>query len=368
MVQFALMFTQCEIEQDEGVMKSDQTEPSYNPMVTHSTITPNPLPFSGRGKLSFYCGNSGRDSIPVVEGQELTMIITLSHGVPATYKPLDALCGVYIDYFDWSYNALNTTYFAKQKKTLPPAMLGDVNIQFQSTHLKSSANGFNCNLQTPAFTHGYNNQDDDYVNAYTYCEQVGIPGPITYLENWTGIPYNTMVDFSVRIADFKKVGAISLVMKYDPAVLEFKDIIKVANIPNFMAVAINSEIRMSAYWSSNDSLLTLPDDAVLFQIKYLYKGSPETTFLTWNDDDGASCEYAGGSPEYIPFVDIPFETYYLAGSVTGDISTGIREIKMGSWDGTIPVTRIQARRTGNKPDRINVTSGTRNNSKKSKRR
>ena len=365
---FALLFIQCaKEEQEEGVSKSAQTEPSYNPLVTWGQVNPSPLPSTGIGKLSFLIGNSGQDSIPVVEGQELTMVITLSRGIPNNSNPLDALCGTFVDKFVWTYNPATTTYFAKQVKTLPAALLGDINIQYRATRFDTDSNGFNCNLQTPAFTRGYDNQDDNVTHAYTYCEKADISNPVTFVQSVEGAKTGELVTVPIRVSGVKDVGAISLTLKYDTAMLEYLNVKKIAALQNFMAGEYDGAVRVSAFWGSGDVLLTLKDNEQLFVIYFIFKGSDSKTLLTWDDSDDSACEYAGGPPNYLPFEDDPIAKYYVDGYVA-PLVTGIREIPIGTWDGTIPVTRIQARRTGTAPEKTGSTTGTRDNSYKSKRR
>jgi hypothetical protein len=267
----------------------------------------------------------------------------------------------------WTYNPSTTTYFAKQIKTLPAALLGDINIQYRATRFDTDSNGFNCNLQTPAFTRGYDNQEDNFTNAYTYCEKAEVSNPVTWVQSVEGAKTGELVTVPVRVSGVKDVGAISLTLKYDTAMLEYLNVKKIAPLMNFMAGANQGHVRISAFWGTGDVLLTLKDNEQLFVIYFIFKGKDTKTLLVWDDSDGSNCEYAGGPPNYTPFEDTPISKYYVDGYVA-PLVTAIREIPMGTWNSKVPATRIQARRSGNRPGRTQVYEGTRDNNDKSKRR
>jgi hypothetical protein len=78
----------------------------YNPYVSAATITPEPLfplEADGSGVFSFTLGNSGGDQLEVFPGESITVIITLSNGVPDNSNPLLAIGGSYANLFSWSY-------------------------------------------------------------------------------------------------------------------------------------------------------------------------------------------------------------------------------------------------------------------------
>ena len=147
---------------------------SWNPFVLQGIVSPAPLlpvEFNGTGVLSFNVGNTGSDALPLVTNQEMTLVITLSAGIPNNVDPLAALGGTWLNKFNWTYEASNTTYRAVQNQALPGSDLGTITIQYQvtrNTSVTEAINGCNVNLQPPPYSNGYNTTDDDAVSSYTY--------------------------------------------------------------------------------------------------------------------------------------------------------------------------------------------------------
>ncbi|MDA3926729.1 MAG: GEVED domain-containing protein [Kiritimatiellae bacterium] len=154
---------------------------SWNPYVNAAITSPDPMvpaEFGGTGTLSFNVGNTGSDIMPLTASQEMTMAITLSFGVPDNVDPLAALGGSWKSMFDWTYETSNNTYRAIQNQDIPgsetnnPA-LGDITIDYRVTEnsfYPSTVNGFNANVQPPAYTIGFNVTSDDAASSYTFVE------------------------------------------------------------------------------------------------------------------------------------------------------------------------------------------------------
>jgi len=155
---------------------SAQEEPSLNPYVNQGIVSPAPLlpaEFNGTGVLSFNVGNTGDDPLPLVENQEMTLVITLSMGEPNNADPLAAVGGDGAAWFSWSYDPDITTYTATQLGTIPGLSSASITIQYKVTENSTSTesmNGFNINLQPPAYSNGINAVDDDQVSSYTYVK------------------------------------------------------------------------------------------------------------------------------------------------------------------------------------------------------
>ena len=101
---------------------------SYNPYVNQGIVdqtitgpgsTLLPVEFNGTGFARFDVGNAGADDITVHQGDQMTMVITLSKGVPNAANPLDALGGPGAAWFSWQYDPAIKTYFATQIATIP---------------------------------------------------------------------------------------------------------------------------------------------------------------------------------------------------------------------------------------------------------
>ena len=161
-----------------------QESSSYNPYVNQAIIGPSgtttvtpllPLEFNGAGVAKFDVGNAGSTNMAAVPGDLMTLVITLSKGVPNNVNPLAALGGPGVQWFTWQYDPAIRTYYAVQNQTIPGNSSATVTIAYQVTansFLAGSptvSNGFNVNLQPPGYTNPQPT-DDDAVSAYTYVE------------------------------------------------------------------------------------------------------------------------------------------------------------------------------------------------------
>jgi hypothetical protein len=139
-------------------------------------ISPDPLfpyEFGGEGKLTFHIGNSGNKPLHLVPNQEMTLIITLSYGIPGTDDPLQALGGTWADKFDWSYDESVNTYFAVQNQEIEEFGKGTIILHYKvSTNSPAinPANGCKVNLQPPPYSNGINSTNDDDVGFYTFVQ------------------------------------------------------------------------------------------------------------------------------------------------------------------------------------------------------
>ena len=62
----------------------------WNPYAVRAAVSPAPMlphEFGGNGELTFVVGNSGNEVMKRVADQEMTLMITLSYGVPADEDP-----------------------------------------------------------------------------------------------------------------------------------------------------------------------------------------------------------------------------------------------------------------------------------------
>jgi hypothetical protein len=161
----------------------------YNPYVNQGIISPAPLlpvEFNGTGELLFNVGNSGSSSLPLVTNQEMTLIITLSNGIPDDIDPLAAMGGTWLSYFNWTYDAGITTYRGVQNQEISESTSGDITLSYKvikNTLLSRASNGFNVNLQPPPYANGIQATEDDSVSSFTYvlAEDYG-DAPVSYGE------------------------------------------------------------------------------------------------------------------------------------------------------------------------------------------
>jgi hypothetical protein len=132
------------------------------------------------------------------------------------------------------------------------------------------------------------------------------------------------LDIPIKVNGFNDIGAISLTMEYDPAVLTYMNLYD-AN-PVLSAAggwivgtqdAPGGKKVMKISWTKTAMVpplppVNLPDSSVIINLKFTYLGG--TSDLIWRDD-GPSCEYADGN--YFPLEDTPISEYYWDGLVTG---------------------------------------------------
>ena len=136
-----------------------------------------------------------------------------------------------------------------------------------------------------------------------------LPKPITSIGSPIPSPCGTL-DVPVTVKDFKNIGAISLVLNFDPTKLQLLPI----ELPTFQGVTLNPALAVSGAPSANNTIgqfrfadfpvpaITLADDAVLFTLHFNVLPAAvggTTTPLTWSTVS-QECEYAGpgGSPTY----------------------------------------------------------------------
>ena len=149
---------------------------SWNPFVSNSRMVPVPLlpsEFNGSGVFSFTLGNSGSTPLKYILNQEMTLIITLSYGIPDFSDPVKAISGSWSGKFNWKYDPVYSSFYGKQKEEIPPNSEGTISLPYKvsrNSQESNPLNGFNVNLQPPPYSNGYNRTDDDNISFYTFVE------------------------------------------------------------------------------------------------------------------------------------------------------------------------------------------------------
>ena len=123
-----------------------------------------------------------------------------------------------------------------------------------------------------------------------------------------------IVTVPVSVSGFNSIGAISLRLNYNPAVLIFQSSSFNPGFPGISFGTSTPGVVNIAGFSSSEAGITLVNNTVLFTLTFAFRGG--STGLNWIDN-GTSCEYSGPSPLYSVLNDIPQSTYYINGSVTG---------------------------------------------------
>ena len=142
-------------------------------------------------------------------------------------------------------------------------------------------------------------------------EVIGVNNaPVTTLPVIRACP-GSVVSVPVTVTGFGNIGAISLTMNYNPAVLSYVSSVNTSGFPGMIFVGATAGTVVVGGYSSSSGI-TYPDNTVLFTVTFNYIGG--TTALTWYDN-GTSCEY-DDYPGYYALNDIPYATYYINGQVS----------------------------------------------------
>jgi hypothetical protein len=145
----------------------------WNPYVKNGAANPDPLlpvEFKGIGDFSFQLGNDG-PSLPLVKNQEMTLVITLSFGIPGNTDPLTSIGGTWASKFIWSYDASVKSFLAVQNQEIPGYSEGSIVINYQvdtNSPETNPSNGLKVNIQPPPYTNGVNLTDDDDLSVYSF--------------------------------------------------------------------------------------------------------------------------------------------------------------------------------------------------------
>jgi len=143
----------------------------------------------------------------------------------------------------------------------------------------------------------------------------GQNAPVTTAATVGGVAPGGMVDVPVTVTGFNNIGAVSLTIDYNYAVMQFTGATPHPALSNFPAGDLNLGTgyhRITMGWYGGGT--TLPDGSAIMTLHFAFTGG--ITPLTWQDN-GPSCEYADGN--YNVLNDIPTASYYLDGSVCGNI-------------------------------------------------
>ncbi len=138
--------------------------------------------------------------------------------------------------------------------------------------------------------------------------------PVTSLAEYCNLQAGEIY-IPVTVTSYNQIGAGSLTLEYDPAVMTFLEGIKNPALTGLFAAGDNpvpsGMRRIIIGWFGN--AVSLPDGSALVTLRFSFIGG--TTNLTWIDD-GSSCEYTDG--EYNAVNDSPYECFYVNGVVTSD--------------------------------------------------
>ena len=154
--------------------------------------------------------------------------------------------------------------------------------------------------------------------------------PVTSLADYCNLQPGEVI-IPVTVSAYNQIGAGSLTLEYDPAVLNFIEGIKNPAITGFFGAGDNpvpsGMRRIMIGWFGN--ALSLPDGSALLTLRFTFLGG--TTNLTWIDD-GSSCEYTDG--QYNALNDAPMPLYYQHGLATDHKCLNVEMCLEGLYDAT----------------------------------
>ncbi|KAF0194352.1 MAG: hypothetical protein FD166_3537 [Bacteroidetes bacterium] len=219
--------------------------------------------------------------------------------------------------------AINFGWFATPGRTVP-----DNSVVF-NIHFTKVGNGISpvtwstVDFECTYYDGSYNELSDTPLSSFYIPGSVEFQGfvPTTIASSVTSCPGNN-ISVPVKVTDFNTIGAVSLTLNYDPAVLDF---LPGENTSGYPGLSVNNPFAGTIIiggFSSSSTGVTYPDNTTLCTLNFLYKGG--ATALAFYDD-GESCEYTGplGTPT---LADYPQTTYYLDGLVGPNADT--------DWDGS----------------------------------
>jgi len=121
---------------------------------------------------------------------------------------------------------------------------------------------------------------------------------------------------SVTVNDFTSIGAVSLNLEYDPAILTYQSFTKNAAFGSNFQVGDNpgtggKRLIIIGWYGS---VVSLANGSTLCTLNFTYATTNGTSCaLSWFDS-GSTCEYADGSGDVL--IDMPQTVYYKNGSVS----------------------------------------------------
>lgn len=136
--------------------------------------------------------------------------------------------------------------------------------------------------------------------------------PITYAGKEIATSANVSVP--VRVDNFSDVGAISLKIQFDPAIISFQSVSDNA-FPGIQSGIVGNIIHIAWATDGISAAPILANGSLLLNLNFTVILSG-TSQLNWIDDDGGTgCEYMRFS-NLLPFNDVPTGTYYINGWVS----------------------------------------------------
>ncbi len=155
--------------------------------------------------------------------------------------------------------------------------------------------------------------NDMPTEAFYFCGSAGTTtgAPLTKAPVIAACP-GSQVDVPVTVFSFNSIGAISLTMQYDPAILVYRSSVSNPGFPG-LSVTNPSPGVITAQGSGPSGGITLAAGSALFTLRFDYSGGSGS--LVWTDN-GSSDEYKGPSPSSAVLTNNPRDSYFVNGTIT----------------------------------------------------
>jgi hypothetical protein len=140
----------------------------------------------------------------------------------------------------------------------------------------------------------------------------GQNAPVTIAPSIQASP-GTTIGIPVKVTGFNNIGSFSLTLQFNYPALTYSSYTNNSGFPGFACDNFGGTGTLVISGNSSGDAITLPDNATVFTINFLYNGG--TIPLTWFDN-GESCRYTGPAPGYTVLPDTPQSSFYLNGSVS----------------------------------------------------
>lgn len=150
------------------------------------------------------------------------------------------------------------------------------------------------------------------IGKITYTQNA----PITYIHDTIACP-GSVISVPVRVNSFNNIGSISLKLQYNTSSLIYQSWENTSLCPGLHINGFLAGTLVIGGFNSIPGGVSFPDSTIFFTVNFLYQGGTGT--LTWFDN-GASCEYAGPTPNYSVLNDIPTSAYYINGTITKSLN------------------------------------------------
>jgi hypothetical protein len=127
---------------------------------------------------------------------------------------------------------------------------------------------------------------------------------------------NQVLCIPITVQQFTNIGAISLTLDYDPAVLTFQSISSPTIPGTWQLGGQASTPGRLIVGGFGPGIASIPDGGILFTACFMYNGG--ITSLAWFDADGSNCEYADATT-LKPLFDLPQNAFYSNGEVNAPL-------------------------------------------------